>query len=80
MMICFLIIWFSRWIFLICFNYLIKELNHWIVLIGLFSGFQIDSWLISMADQHPTLARTESIGTSHEGRDMKVIRVIKTSG
>ena len=76
MMICFLIILFSRWIFLICFNYLIKELNHRIVLIG----FQIDSWLTSMADQHSTLARTESIGTSHEGRDMKVIRVIKTSG
>lgn len=41
------------------------------------SEFQIDSWLINIADQYPTLAKVESIGSSHEGRDMKLIRVNK---
>lgn len=47
--------------------FLIEKLN--------LSEFQIDSWLINIADQYPTLAKVESIGSSHEGRDMKLIRV-----
>lgn len=47
--------------------FLIEKLN--------LSEFQIDSWLINIADQYSTLAKVESIGSSHEGRDMKLIRV-----
>ncbi|XP_062579870.1 carboxypeptidase B-like isoform X1 [Saccostrea cucullata] len=38
---------------------------------------EIDSWLTSMALQYPTLAKVESLGTSHEGRDMKIIKLGK---
>lgn len=40
---------------------------------------EIDSWLINIADQYSTLAKVESIGSSHEGRDMKLIRIGKNN-
>ncbi|XP_061190815.1 carboxypeptidase B-like [Saccostrea echinata] len=40
---------------------------------------EIDSWLTSVALQYPTLAKVESLGTSYEGRDMKIIKLGKNN-
>ncbi|XP_062583670.1 carboxypeptidase B-like [Saccostrea cucullata] len=36
---------------------------------------EMDSWLLRMASQYSAIAKTESIGITYEGRDMKVIKV-----